>query len=143
MGEAIANRAAVSKQKLFELKCLIARSGDVSPGTKAKEFLIWMVNRTEGLTKPIGIKFGHNKSGLAKDICYGIHDMRSPRGSTHLSEFLKATGVNMIFGSCCDEKYGGWAAWIAEKDYPDIEFLTPDFEMGLEIGSIDLALFLH
>lgn len=131
----------ISKEKINALKRLVVASPDVKTDA-AKRFILWMIDQTKDFSKQVKVRFGHNNpKSLAEEVAIGIHDMISTLGSTNLRGFLELNDIGTIFGSCCDKSQGGWAVWIAETNYPRIEFLIPNFEMGLEIGQINVEEF--
>jgi len=81
----------ISDNQIKALKYLILKSKDA--GLETKKICFALIDGSEGLTK--SVFFTCN----SKDAQYGLHDMVSSNGTTHLQEIMKSVGTEMIFSN--------------------------------------------
>jgi|GEM_PF-2790863 len=93
----------------------------------AKQAMLWLLERSENLTKPVALSFPAALNEFGKDVSRGVHNMNSTSGKTFMSAFLKKLGVSMIFsthrgsyvnGTFCS-RYGGCTIWISNECYDE------------------------
>jgi len=79
----------LSDDQINALKYLIFMSKDAGPETKKICFAL--IDASERFKKPVYF------TGNTKDAQFGVHDMVSSNGTTHLSEILKTVGLKFRF----------------------------------------------
>ena len=91
----------VSKKQLQFLEYLVWNSKDADDFTK--KCLIFLIRKSRGLTKPVGIIFSVSNRKLARTVLENLHDMCSSLCTTHINELFYLVGSNFSVD------YGGLA----------------------------------
>lgn len=118
--------AKITRAQMKELAHLISVSMDV--GEEAKKVILWLLYKTDRLTKSVGLSLFSEQCGeLAKNVCFGVHDMLSSKGTTHLADLLGLVGSDFRFCGhcgCFNDRHGefntkieGYTIWISPTQY--------------------------
>lgn len=82
-------------EQMVKIRRYIIKSPDASDF--AKKAVLWLLRKSENLTKPVSLSFARRHESCTIEVCKGIHDMDSANGQTRLSDFLKELGINEMF----------------------------------------------
>ncbi len=89
----------LTQSQLDALKYLILVSKDGE--VLAKKILLHLIAHSERLTKEVCLTVIEGREGFTSEeiekAAYGVHDMQSSNGTTHLSEVMVAMGASMLF----------------------------------------------
>lgn len=114
-------KASMTQDQIQALKNLIRISPDMT--TRAKKLLIWLIGKSENLTKSICVSIPRSDKkqpsleNLATEAGYGIHDATSINGKTQLNCILKAMGSRFRFRSHVMAQYSGYYIWLSSEYY--------------------------
>jgi hypothetical protein len=87
----------LTKQQMRLLRNKICTSKDATP--LAKQTVIWMLEQTQGMTKPVLLSIPGVKYKIGSQVAFGVHDMNSENGETFLHTFLKKLNTKFFFSS--------------------------------------------
>lgn len=116
----------ISEENIKKLKKHIADSPDADDFTKKAIFLL--IDASNGLSEPVRVR------GKIEGKEIDIHNMVSSNCKTHLSEFARLLGADVVFcnwGSAVDIADG----YFTETKRRQVSFTTK------EIESVDLSVF--
>ena len=113
----------VTSSQMDALERFIAASRDASEF--AKKAVIWMLRQTAGLTRPVCLSFPPERAKFGKQAAYGVHDMCSKLGSTHIDDFMRKMGTPMKLSAHggsyvkgeLDSESGGYTVWVSPRRY--------------------------
>jgi len=119
----VTEKKALNGEQIEELERFIAKSPDA--GFFARKAMIWMLQKSEGMTKVVCLSFNPSQHTLAKLVADGIHNMRSAQGITYITKFMRNLGAPMTFSFTAghytgreddyDPRSEGFTVWIAEE----------------------------
>lgn len=117
----------LTRAQMKQLAYLISVSKDINK--PAKRVVLWLLYKTDRLTKPVCLCMNEKVCGkLAENVSFGVHDMSSCNGTTHLGSLVKLTGSKFVFWHHCgvyskggkyDPRGGGCTIWISPNSYDD------------------------
>ena len=116
---------AVSRSQMESLEKAISSSSFTE---FAKKALIWMLEKSENLTKQISLSFPPAHSRLGRQVAFGIHNVCGSGGhSIRINDLMKRIGTPMFFsshgghyvGDRFNARTGGFTAWLAIRAYSD------------------------
>jgi len=80
---------STTKEQIDVLKYLISTSKDA--GEETKKACLALINASQGLSIPVYF------TGHSKDISFGVHNMVSAHGTTHLNEIMRLMNTKWRF----------------------------------------------
>ena len=113
--------------QIAALKYLIAKSKDASE--LSKQVMFYLIDQSEGFSKEVAISFsgrtGDYSNEEAMDIVFGVHDMESSNGSTHLDALMKLSGCVFTFSQhgghykkgIFNARTTGGTVWLSKNNY--------------------------
>ena len=118
----------ISRKQLQFLEYLVWKSKDADDFTK--KCLIFLIRRSRGLTKPVGIIFSDRE--LAGKVSRNLHDMCSCNCTTHIDALFSLTGTTRL-----DVDYGGIAIRDPLTKWTSILRLRPSVKKISAIIPVD------
>jgi len=123
----------ITNHQMATLCYLISRSGDISEN--GKKILQLMLVKSKNLTKPVCVSIGQEQFGeVANEFGYGVHDMLSANGTTHMHRWFDLLGIKFGFSSHCgrfvdgdlDHSVSGYyTCWLSTDSYDKKAELIP------------------
>jgi len=100
----------VTNQQVKALEYFVTQSQNAKESCKRAVLLL--IKESDNLTKSVHLVINLNgkKKKFVKDILYGVHDMCSGQGSTHLDSFCEGMGTKMRFNSWSTSPGKGFVA---------------------------------
>lgn len=136
-----------TKKQIAALKYLIFRSKDGANITK--RLLAFLINHSMGLTRGVYVNLVGSLNGFSartiQQAAFGLHDMQSCNGTTHIGQVLIAMGSPLVFGyrNVSGTQPGlkrnqcAWTFWLAQdRTVLDAEFIEVH---SSELEQIDLS----
>jgi hypothetical protein len=128
---------SVSDAIFDNVKRFVVASEDIDDF--GKQAVLYLMDGTRNLSRACCLKADHVK--LGQSMAFGVHDMGSLNGRTHLDSFLDAMGIEGSFHSRTDSG-PRWVIWFA----PDVEYRKDGREIEWNPERIeelvDLSLYL-
>ena len=139
----MAKKKLLTKKQLINIQNIIKKSEDCSD--YGKKVIIWLFNQMYILQSPILLNFRPRFNKMGQQVSYGIHDMNSSTGSTHLGTHIKKLGCEFhvqflkgynIDGGLEKSRPGGYIILISELFKRPKTVIKPNFG---EINKIKLS----
>jgi len=134
------NPPIIPSSQMKAIEKIIAYSEDVNDFTK--RIIIWVLRKTNNLTRNVVVSIEDLTQG------FGVHNMTSCNGTTHIDLIFQAMGTEMslmchhgvlVRKGVLDTARSGmtvWFSWVWYNLYPEV-ILHPNYK---EIEAIDLNM---
>ncbi|MFH1367390.1 MAG: hypothetical protein ABIH38_05445 [Patescibacteria group bacterium] len=110
--------------QLKALEDLLLLSTDLEPF--GRQFAVWLLGQSEGLTRNVRVVIPPDFPEPEKDkVAFGLHNINSFNGTTHIGVVLKAMGTDMRFSVAQHDD--GVKAWLSTKMH-DLDALEIPFD---------------
>lgn len=135
----------ITDEQMMELKkIIIASEANSAFGKRA---LCWLLDKSENLSKPVGLTFDDQFHKQAQSAADSVHDMNSANGTTFIYKKLAEFNSNVKFsfhcGSYVNGKYdfltNGYIVWLSPTNYDlSATIFTATTEIVKEIENYNL-----
>ena len=121
----------LSNRDITEILTRIRKSSDAKP--IARQFAIWLIQRSDNLSRRIRVVIPAAYGQIGQDISYGVHDMASTGYNTNLDELFDSLGSANCIGSCAPEDEDSMVWLSPVYGDPEAEELAFDLASVREI----------